>query len=630
MIGKGLVLSDKIFEIDNEVELMLSTIDSFVRMAGMKEEAARETGEEEPEDKAGGSQQEIDIEELKERGFRESQLNEIMLGQKQKLPIAVYARECFNWKQMREIRLGLAEGLNTEIYENPLYSAGQMWEIRMGLMDGLDVSQYAKLIYSTTDMRQIRKRLMSEAYQKDPEVFDRDIIDEDTGIEISIYNECMEVYLTVPKELQKNITVSGIMNLLKRHEIEYGILKEEISKLTADGSRGRKVKVAQGEVSVPGKKGWYELFFQNSIQNSPVILPDGSADYSHINNVDMVVAGRVLARYHGAGTGTDARTVTGIAVKGKSGDELPPVVGEGIAVDAEYGVYYAARNGYATYNETTGTLNVFNLYVIQGDVTCNNCLEYDGNVHVIGNVRNKAVIQAKGDVIIEGSVEEAYITAGQNIIVKGGINGGLGGKICAEGSVKSSFFESAEVEAKGIVEGNYFMNCTIQTDDKVIARGSKSRIMGGSITAAIAVEAGVIGTYAGTKTFISVGDKEWLRSRIRQLYSQKEVNEQTILKLMEGKHKLRRLFGDGDAGGTSLYQKTCSAISTKEGEQFALDKEINRINRIAKKAEDAYVWAIRKIQQEVYVSINGRKKQMEATEKGVRLTGGKDCRRSRR
>lgn len=624
-------MPEKILKPDNEVELMLSTIDSFVHMAGLEEEETEAAGREILDVETDFRQQEIDISEFKAKGFFDSQLNEIVLGQRQNLPVTIYAKECFNWKQMREIRLGLAERLNTEIYENPLYSAEQMWEIRMGLMDGLDVSQYAKLIYSTTDMRKIRKKLMRNAYQKNPEIYDRSVIDEDTGIEIEICNECMEAYLTVPKELQKNITVSSIMNLLKRHEIEYGILKEEIRKLTETGTRGTRVKAAQGKVSVPGKKGWYELFFENSVQDNPVILPDGSVDYSNINNVDMVVTGRVLARYHIAGEGTDAMTVTGIAVEGTKGEDLPLVRGTGITVDAEHGIYYAARDGYATYNETTGTLNVFNMYIINGDVTCNsNCLEYDGNVHVIGNVRNQAVIQAAGDVIIEGFVEEAYITAGQNVIVKGGINGGLGGRICADGSVRSSFFESAVVEAKGMVEGNYFLNSTIESDEKVIARGGKSRIMGGNITAAVAVEASIIGTYAGTKTCISVGDKEWLLGRIKELELQKEANEQTLLKLMEGKHKLRKLFGDRNVDGASLYQKTCNTISLKESEQMDLDKEIRRINRMIGHTGDAYVRAIRKLQQEVYVSINGRKKRIEATERGVRLTGEKDGRRGRR
>lgn len=607
-------------KVKSDVESILNTIDDFVSMAGLEKQENPSDGQEACEEQAP----KIDVEELKEKGFLDSQIHEIVLGGEEELPVEVYAKECFNWKQMREIRYGLLEKLNTEVYENPFYSAEQMREIRRGLSDKLDVSQYAKLYFSVTDMHGIRKKLMAEVYAKCPDIYDRVIPDEDTGISIQISANCMEAYLTVPKDSTQTLTVACIKNLLKRHEIEYGIMENAIHTLASSEIRETAVKVAEGKISAPGKNGWYELFFQNSIQSGPNVLPDGSVDYSNINIVDMVSVGRILARYHRAEAGQNAVTVNGLEVEGERGEELALLAGTGIKADADRGIYYAADNGYATYNEATGTLNVFNMYVIQGDVTYNsNCLEYDGNVHIFGSVRNRAVIRAKGDVLIEGSVEEADISAEQNVIIKGGVNGGLGGQITAGGAVKSSFFESAKVRAKGGVEGNYFLNCDIQSDDKIIARGNKSKIIGGKIVAAIAVEASVIGTY-GTRTMIIVGDLEWLRGRLRKLYAQKESNEETIEKLLEGKQKLRNLFGDRDAEGKSLYQKTCSAISTKEDEQRDIDKEIKRLNRIIGNAGHAYVWAIRKLQQEVFFSINGRKKHLDAMDKGVRLTGAKD------
>ena len=50
-------------------------------------------------------------------------------------------------------------------------------------------------------------------------------------------------------------------------------------------------------------------------------------------------------------------------------------------------------------------------------------VEYAGNVHVAGNVKGGFEVRAKGDIIVEGVVEDALLEAGGQIIVKRGIHG---------------------------------------------------------------------------------------------------------------------------------------------------------------------------------------------------------------
>ena len=62
-------------------------------------------------------------------------------------------------------------------------------------------------------------------------------------------------------------------------------------------------------------------------------------------------------------------------------------------------------------------------------------VEYAGNVHVAGNVKGGFEVRAKGDIIVEGVVEDALLEAGGQIVVKRGIHGMGKGYLQAESNV---------------------------------------------------------------------------------------------------------------------------------------------------------------------------------------------------
>ena len=62
-------------------------------------------------------------------------------------------------------------------------------------------------------------------------------------------------------------------------------------------------------------------------------------------------------------------------------------------------------------------------------------VEYAGNVHVAGNVKGGFEVRAKGDIIVEGVVEDALLEAGGQIIVKRGIHGMGKGYLQADSNI---------------------------------------------------------------------------------------------------------------------------------------------------------------------------------------------------
>lgn len=557
-------------------------------------------------------------EELEKQGFIEGQIQEIMLGTSQQLPIHYYARDYYNWKQMREIRLGLLENIDISLYENPLFSAEQMQEIRLGLIDELDVSPYAKLIYTATDMSKIRRRLLAEIYETNPLGFAKNIVDEDTGIQIRISDNCMEAYMTITEF--KDYSVMELKRILLRHEVVSGILEEQLESIVQNQTTKTEILIAKGIPVTQGENGRYEYFFNKLLPESPKERPDGSINYTNVIVAEKVKKGDVLAIYHPSTAGTSGETVTGVVLEGKHGNELPLLSGKGLKRDPKKYIFTATQDGLVFLDEVQYTLNIWNVFVVEGEINrYNGNITYDGTIHIMGSISDMAEITANGDVIVEGFVEGARITAGGNVILKKGINAGGEGYIHAGNKVMGNFFEYANIVSRGNIEGNYFLGCNITTDGTLLARGSKARIMGGNICAGKSVESVNIGNLGGAKTNIDVGNIAWINERMSKIQKTYNKVSEELQNLMEGKAKLHNILGEDLLESNQLFQKTCLAIQIKEEQQISLERDLYYFTNLRNMAAKAYVRVSGKLQEGVVVSVNGHKRMIQETMRGVTL-----------
>lgn len=593
---------------DMDVQDILDTIDN---LCGVGEESLTE-----PDNSS------YEREELERQGYAELQIDEIMQGIAEGLPVSRYAKDCYNWKQMQEIRLGLLDKLDVGVFDNPLFSAEQMKEIRLGLMDGLDVTRYAKLICSTKDMQFARQDLMSEAYRNHPDGYAKKIIDEESGAKIRISADCMEAFVTLGTE--SGCTTKKLKKILKKYHIIYGISDDSLERAIVAAGSGSETKVAAGTPAMNGRDGRYEYYFNSLLPGEPKVMEDGSVDYTTVVIADRRNAGDILARYYPAGQGTDGETVTGITIRGGMGVQKPRLKGQGIEYDEESRLYKATESGYVMLNEEEYTLNVRNVYIVEGDINrYNGHISYDGAIYVKGSVGDMAEITASGNVVVDGYVENAHIRAGENIILRGGMNGGGGGSLEAGGKVIGKFFEAVTICAKGDVDGNYFMNCNVITDRSVIAKGTKSKIMGGSIKAGYSVESYSVMAYGKVSTLIDVGDTGWLGSRLRQADEQLAKVRNELYQLKRGREKISGMLGVR-AEDNTLYSKTCVAIRMKEEEEEKLLADEKYQTRLLRRATKAYIKVYGQIQEGVMLSIGGRIKRTDKIIKGTVILGGEN------
>lgn len=157
-------------------------------------------------------------------------------------------------------------------------------------------------------------------------------------------------------------------------------------------------------------------------------------------------------------------------------------------------------------------------------------IEFDGTLHVGGDIKAGMRIKVSGDVIVNGAMEAAQVIAGGNVAVRGGIVGHLDSRpgarslpettarIFCEGSVQAMFMENARVEAgKSILIERSARQCElIAREEIVVGKGNAKtgQIIGGRIQAAQRVAAGILGAATGVKTYVQAGVDPYLEKQI--------------------------------------------------------------------------------------------------------------------
>lgn len=522
--------------------------------------------------------------------MRDRQIYEIRAGLEEGLDVSVYAKTEYTWMQMQEIRLGLEKRIDISFYTNPLFSDRQMQEIRLGLEEGLDVSSYARLIFSKTDMKQKRQKLLEESKERKP-VLETVYMDVSGKKEIDIYIEedGNKVYAFIPWKPGNAVTEEDIRQELKKRGIIFGVDEAVIKDMIKRRRQNEKVLIASGKPAIDGKDGYYEFFVRTDLPRIPAPLPDGGVDYVNIEAFEIVEEGQKLATYHPAETGSDGVNVFGEIIHAHRGIEISTLKGQGFSLSPDGMTYYARISG--KFELLNGRIVITKMIVIREDVTgVYGKVEVDGSVYVVGSVYSGGYIKAAGDIIVEYNVEAAKLIAGGNIMIKRGSCSRHDCYLEAEGEVSGSFFESANIKAKGNVKANYIMNSDINTMGRVIVSGSKGMLLGGKTCAVKGIETYNLGNSSHIKTVLSVGRNEVFAQKQRELTARKDrvLNEISVFE--EGKKKMQRQLRTNKAHAEDFIRKIKIAITMKERELQEIEAETESLFEMINQEMKVPVW----------------------------------------
>ncbi len=356
----------------------------------------------------------------------------------------------------------------------------------------------------------------------------------------------------------RNLSEDNIRSIILEKGIKAGIDEELIANICKERQSNYKYVIAQGKAPIDGIDGKIEFNFDPQSLNTlkPRLNSDGTVDFRDLDAVRNVKKGDVLATRILAQEGIEGYNITGQVLKARRGKEARIPKGRNTAILEDGITLVADIDGKLEYDDHNVYIN--SVYTLNGDLDSGiGNIDFVGSVVINGNVHSGFRIKAGGTVEVRGSVDDATIIAGGNVILSYGMQGMEHSKIVASGNVIAKFLQNVEVEAGGNVITEAILHSKVTAGDSIKVENGKGTIVGGSASATNIIVARSIGSPMGTVTAIQIGvspivyrEHKELGEEVKQKAEELNKVDQSIKFLLDKKR-----IGQLDASKQLMLEK---------------------------------------------------------------------------
>jgi uncharacterized protein (DUF342 family) len=402
---------------------------------------------------------------------------------------------------------------------------------------------------------------------------------------------------------------------MKRNEMqqsmrEYGIsrgIDNSALRLLEQGQVGTEpVRIAEGKPSMDGEDGFYEYFFRTEVAGTHKVQEDGSVDYRNVEWFEKVKKNQKLALYHDATDGADGFTVTGRIIRATKGREKKILTGHGFRVGDDGKTYISDMDGMISIDEEH--MEITRVLVMQEVTRATGNVNFEGSVHVLGDVQSGAKIQASENVVVDGYVENATIECGGDVLLRKGMNArhssGKSGYIYAK-NVMGLFFELAKVHAEADIRADYCLDCELYAEGKIVVTGSNGSLIGGVSVAVRGIRADNLGNTAGIITKAKLGVNESIIDQQKEVQANITGVNQELKILRNAYSEFNAKYSAEERNSNEMFLKVENAIYTKEMELENLQKIKKDMEQESLKLREVGIRIKNMLYEGVDVEING-------------------------
>ena len=467
----------------------------------------------------------------------------------------------------------------------------------------IEKSEYSHLELNISNIRNAIAELNSvlKPLQKDKtgrEIRYQVLERKDATIEIKIDDDEMSASAEITTALGgKNLTAKDILSSAQAAGVKKGFVKEGLIRLAQksitepEGILLKEV-IAQGKIPINGSDARIKLLVQCAQDRilRPKERDDGTVDMRDLGDIICVRAGEPLAQIIPFTEGVKGYTVKGVLLEPNPGEDIEMTAGEGtiispknknVLISTLVGLPRSINNGIAI-DEVYKLKNV--------DVTTGH-IKFEGSVIIDGDVCEGMKVVAKGDITIGGFVESAYLEAGGDITIIGGIIGKkqevedlsksditMSATINASGNIFAKYCQYADITCNTLRINNQLMHSIIDVNDKVWVGSEEKadgKLIAGYINAVNSVHAGTVGATAGSATTITFNKKiQEYRQQIIEVEEQLKIETNKTQELKVATNKIKALpKGKAPAEMIKKVVSTYQYHARKMGE-ILVEKEI--------------------------------------------------------
>jgi uncharacterized protein (DUF342 family) len=344
---------------------------------------------------------------------------------------------------------------------------------------------------------------------------------------------------TIPTymEIEEAIFNRGIAAIVDKESIE-----QQLSAVDIKEKKITRIIIAKGRKPVDGSSEYY-LPLISINKKAGKVLEDGRIDFREVDSIIECKKGQKILKRVPSVKPEDGYDIFGEKADAVMEDRKGYLKGDNIVQsDDDENIFVSSIDG--CLNVERNRISVQPNVIIKGNVDYDyGNIDFNGSVHIRGSVLPGFSVKAGGNIIVEKNVEDAYIEADGDIVIKMGITGKGSCKVVANGSIKANYILNSVVEAiKEIEVQDSIINSKVFSNDKISVTAKHGKIIGGEVTARHEVIVNVIGSQKENITYITVG---------RSLYIEREMNEirqemdKWRVKVDDTLRRIKSSFGEG-------------------------------------------------------------------------------------
>ncbi|MFW5770224.1 MAG: DUF342 domain-containing protein [Spirochaetota bacterium] len=407
-------------------------------------------------------------------------------------------------------------------------------------------------------------------------------------------------FMKIPsyKDIEEELMSRNIVAVRDKDEIE-----EELNQVNLEKPTLHRILVAKGREPVDGYKEYF-LPLVEFQKKAGKLLEDGRIDFKEVGSIIEVSEGQEILQKIPEQKPEDGYDIYGDPATAQIVDKNGYQLGKNIVPSPENQVVYVSSID-GCLDVDNRKISVLPVAVIKGHVdyeTGN--IDFNGSVHVMGSVLPGFFVKAKGDIVVEKNVDDAYLEADGDITVQLGIGGKGESVILSGGSVHTKYIINSKVEAVNLVEAeDSIINSRVIANDAIRVTAKHGKIIGGDTIARHEIQVNVSGSPQETITNLVVGRSLFVERELAEL--RKDLDKQKS-EVDETLKKIKNSFGEEVFKNPKEFIAILPPVKKKNC--LVLLKELSESNKSLKvlleqrkEIEEKY-----KLERDPFITINDR------------------------
>jgi uncharacterized protein (DUF342 family) len=393
-------------------------------------------------------------------------------------------------------------------------------------------------------------------------------LDGQCRVSLSRFGMVAWIFVFPPVGETGQVIMESLAKALQSSGVTSGIDTAALLRLVSEKKYFDLIPVACGTAPIEGRDGYVEELFPREVKHEIQVDENGTADYRSLTYVQMIQKGEAICDIYPPEEGQAGLRVDGKIMETKRvrPAKIPAGSNTEMSEDGEHLI--ASIDGHLVYSN--GVFLVRPLLEVPGDVDYSTGnIDFRGDVHVHGDVRENFFVRATGTVTIDGTVEAANIEAGGDIVVSCGVLGDNRATIKSGGCVRVKYLESCVTYAAQGVYADCIVSAQVNSDDIISVTTGRGTVIGGTLTAGNKIVARMIGSQSGMKTALVLGVMPYNQEKLR--------NEQADLRgvsreMEELTKNLERMEAQEDQGLQGMDEKLAKARLRRSVLSMKIDK----------------------------------------------------------